>query len=699
MRWCLAMVLWLFPLAAMAQGTATLVADSVTVEGRNRLIAIGNVEVLYDGTRLSAAAVTFDRDRDRLEITGPIIIRSADGMILTATSATLDPRLQNGLLRSARLVLDQQLQLAAYQIDRSEGRYSQLYKVVATSCQVCGTQAPLWEIRAERVVHDEEAQQLYFTNAVLRLRGVPVFWLPQMRLPDPSLARATGFLIPSLRTTDQLGTGLKLPYFFTLGDSRDVTVTPYLSAKTTTVETRFRQAFASGDLELNAAASRDTLTNDGLRAYLFAQGAFDLGRDYKLTFGYETASDRSYLLDYGYSSKDRLESDVTLTRVRQNDLLVAGLTYYQSLRADEPNSSLPPVVANFDYERRISAPTGGTLTLDASADTLARTGTGTGDNGRDVTRLGFGAHYDQRWISAGGLVADMQAGIDLDSYRINNDPAFDTQTQRAVPTAGIVLRYPLARQGIAARHLLVPAIAVVWSETLGITPPNEDSTRPEFDQANLLTGERFPGDDATETGLRAAAGLTWTRIGARGVTSTLTFGRLARVTPSADFTPATGLDGTISDWLVAGQVVLRDGVSVTARSLLNDDFSADLTAGRIAWTTDDVKLSAAYIWQIADPARDRPEPVSEWSLDTFVQVTDTWALSVDARYDIARDRPAKAGLGLQWRNECMTVDLSVSRRYTTSTSVAASTDFGLAVTLNGFSTGRTSSAPAARCNS
>jgi len=118
--------------------------------------------------------------------------------------------------------LDQQLQLAAHQINRAEGRYSQLYKVAVTSCHVCDDRPPLWSIRAERVVHDTEERQLYFTNATLRLRDTPIFWLPRMRLPDPSLTRATGFLIPSLRTTDQLGTGLKTPYFIRLGDHRDV---------------------------------------------------------------------------------------------------------------------------------------------------------------------------------------------------------------------------------------------------------------------------------------------------------------------------------------------------------------------------------------------------------------------------------------------------------------------------------------------
>ena len=63
------------------------------------------------------------------------------------------------------------------------------------------------------MIHDAEARQLFFSNAQIRISGVPVFYLPRLRLPDPTLERARGFLIPRFRTSSDLGTGIKLPYF------------------------------------------------------------------------------------------------------------------------------------------------------------------------------------------------------------------------------------------------------------------------------------------------------------------------------------------------------------------------------------------------------------------------------------------------------------------------------------------------------
>jgi len=121
------------------------------------------------------------------------------------------------------------------------------------------------------------------------------------------------------------------------GDHRDLTLTPYLSSETTTLQARYRQAFVNGDLQINTAASRDTLEDD-YRAYLFAEAAFDLSRDFELAFDIEGVTDRAYLLDYGYSSKDRLDSAITVTRIRDDELIAAGFTAYQSLRDDEVNS-------------------------------------------------------------------------------------------------------------------------------------------------------------------------------------------------------------------------------------------------------------------------------------------------------------------------------------------------------------------------
>ncbi|MFA8440541.1 LPS-assembly protein LptD [Yoonia sp.] len=687
MRIVLFVLLLCWPALAVAQNAATLVADRVELNGEDQLIASGNVAVLFEGSQLTASQIIFDQPSDTLRIVGPIVIQAADGTLLTADSATLDPRLENGILQSARIVLDQQLQLAANQIDRREGRFSQLYKTSATSCRVCGTRPPLWEIRAERVIYDAQEQQIYFRNATFRVRDIPVLWLPRMRLPDPALQRSTGLLVPEQRNTTQLGFGIKLPYFITLGDHRDITVTPYVSQETSTLELRYRQAFETGRVTVEGAISEDTLVDEN-RWYLFADGRFALQNDYQLIFDIEATSDDAYLLDYDYSDKDRLDSAIQWLRVTDMSLYNARLTYYQTLRDDESNASLPPFIADLTVESSFEPSFGGLIRYGTSFDLAYRSSDVDGDDGRDVARLGAGGAWSDSWTLPYGLIADAQAGLRTDVYLVADDVAFAQEDLRVAPRAGVTLRWPLARLGAnGTTHLLEPVVSLSWSDSYGGTPPNEDSLRTELDRANLTAISRFAGEDRIETGAQAAAGLTWTRFGAAGLTSTLSFGRVIRQEAQDGFTATSGLDGRQSDWLVAAQVTAPGGFLLDARSLWDDTDGLTVADSRVAWQNDFVSLGANYIWLGPDADEDRTETISEWTVDAAFVLNDAWTFEIDGRYDIAADQAISAGAGLQWQNECVTVNVSASRRFTSSSTVEPTTTFGLSGSIGSFSAG------------
>ncbi|SFR40877.1 LPS-assembly protein [Yoonia tamlensis] len=697
MRLIAILLLLVLPQTGLAQGAASLIADQVRLTTDQQLIASGNIEVLYDGTRLTATQITYDRASDRLSIVGPIVIQLADGTVVLADSGALDPTLENGILRGARIVLDQQLQLAANQVDRIDGRYSQLYRTVASSCQVCADQAPLWSIRAQRVVHDSVEQQLYFENATLFIRNAPVFWLPMMRLPDPSLERATGFLIPRQRNNTQLGFGIKVPYFITLGDHRDLTLTPYVSAETRTLELIYRQAFRNGNLRIQGAASDDTLEDDN-RSYVFAQGAFELSGGYQLDFDIEAVSDTAYLQDYGYSSKDRLDSAISVTRATPDSLQQVHLTYYQTLRDDESNASLPPLVADAQYETRQPARWGGTLTYGASIDSAYRYSSTDGDAGRDVTRVGGFGSWEESRILSGGFVAQTKLSLRADYYAVQDDSSYAAGAVQVVPSSQVTLRWPLAAYSDSgAAHLLTPVVSLAWADAYGDTPPNEDSTRSELDRGNLFDLSRFTGEDAVETGGQMAVGLTYTRIGSAGLDTTLAFGRILRSEAQEDFTSASGLDGLQSDWLVAGQIAGNNGFLFDARALFDDRDGLTVADARIAWQNTRVSLAAHYIWQSADAAENLTSTVSEWTVDAGVVLSDRWRVELDGRYDIAADSPVSAGIVLGWQNECVKIDVSASRSYTSSTTVDPSTTFGLSGSLTGFSAGRSAAGRATSC--
>ncbi|WP_198571717.1 LPS-assembly protein LptD [Pelagovum pacificum] len=683
-------------LQATAQGTATMVADNIVVTENRRLVATGNVEAFYDGTRLSAQAITYDEPSDSLTITGPIFILAENGNILTAEQGSLDPKLENGILRSARLVLQEQLQLAANQIDRVEGRYTQLYGVAATACRICGNGPPLWEIRARRVIHDQDENQLYFENAQFRLAGIPILYLPRMRLPDPELERSAGLLIPELRTTDRLGTGVKLPYFIPLGPSADVTLAPYISANTTTLEARYRQAFLTGDLTFEGAFTEDDLTAEPLRSYGFLDADFALPGRWMLDAQMRFTSDDTYLLDYDYSDADRLDSFVTATRITEDQRLSFGVTVTESLRPEDVNRFRPTVLPDAYYEQVLRFPgLPGRVTVRADSDGAFRRSS-LNIKGRDVTRIGTGIEWRVDRILGPGVVSNAMLGVDVDRYGIDQDDTFDTPATRSTPYAMAELRWPLSRTAPGGTvHVIEPVVALTWSETDGPPVPNEDSRVVEFDETNLFFLSRFPGEDAREDGLRAAAALGWTALTPGGWSSNFTAGRLFRMESDPRFQAGTGLDGENSDWVTVLGIEAPSGLSFDARALFDDDFTFSRTEARLMWENNRTDLAATFVQLSENAAEAREDEVSEFTFDGAFQLTRAWEVLAEGRYDVVAEKPKYAGIGAEYSNECITVGLSVSRRFTSSTTLEPETDYGITVALNGFSAGR-SDAPVTR---
>lgn len=690
------------PPNAGAQGTsapATLIADRVEIAPDGRLIASGNVEAFQEDRRITAASIAYDPDTESLDIVGPITITDASGGVVQAEAAALDTDLRNGLLRSARLVLDRELQLAAAEITRVDGRYTQLTKTVTSSCEVCAANpVPLWQIRAEKVIHDELERQLYFENARFEVFGIPVLWLPRFRLPDPTLERATGFLTPSIRSTDELGFGVKIPYFIKIGDSRDLTLTPYFATSfTQTMELRYRQALVNGDIEVNAAVTRDDIVKDSLRGYLFADGGFDLRRGYRLDFNIETTSDEAYLLDYDYSDADRLESSIKLSRTARDRFVGGELIAYRSLRSSEDNETQPFLVADGLWVRKFTPPRiGGTARVQLESHAHQRNST-EDIIGRDVGRLTALADWRRSWVGSAGLVLETRGQLRIDQTWVGDDSRYEEQITEVTPAALVQLRWPWVRSDPdGVRHIIEPAVQVAISPQKDTETPIDESTQLELDEGNLFALSRFPAGDVLERGLRGSVGLNYQLIDPGGVSVAATVGRIFRSDDFSQFEGYEILEGSESDWLAAVRVDLGPEVAVSSRALFDEEYDPTRNDLRFDWRNDMIGVAGTWSWLRANAVEMRPEDTNEWRLDGAWQIDDNWRAEADWRYDLQLDRSASARVGLQYRTECARFDLGVRRRFTSSEQLRPTTDVNFEVSLEGFGNRSAGSARVAR---
>ncbi|MEM9248105.1 MAG: LPS assembly protein LptD [Pseudomonadota bacterium] len=683
------------PLAAQSRfdlpeenAPATLLADEVAIDAEGRLVATGNVEALQGNARLTASKVIYDREADALEIEGPIVLTTDDRTLVLASAAEISPSLRDGLLRSARVVLDSRVQLAAPEINRVGGRYLQLNNVVASSCEVCGKNpVPLWQIRARRVINDELEQQLYFDDARFEVYGVPVFYLPRLRLPGPGLERATGFLVPQFTSSSEIGQGVKLPYFIALDPSYDLLLTPHVTTgPTATLEARYRHVFRSGQLQFDGALSRDDLRPGETRGYLFGAGAFTLPRNYRLRFDVEAASDSAYLDDYDITGKDRLDSAIALTRGRRDQWFGAETIYFNVPGADLSNEIRPTLLADIEWARRFTpAGLGGVGTFELTAHGHERPSEAD-VIGRDVARVTARLGWRGDRIGPAGLVFAGEAGALAEYTNFGDDSTAPDPELRLIPAAAVELRWPWARAGArGASHLIEPVAQLVWTPDDAVAErPTEESVQLELDAGNLFALSRFPAYDEVEAGLRANLGIGYTFANPDGWSFGVTAGRVVRAEDLGQFDGYAAFEGTVSDWMLGVDLALNESLSFSTRSLFDDDLSADRVETRLGWSSDKLDLAGSYAWLAASPAEERRQVINQWRFDGAYRVNERWRASADVSYDLTLERRAEAEIGVEYRTECITLDFGWRQRFTSATQENPSEGFTFEIALAGF---------------
>src|SRR3546814_15358023 len=93
-------------------------------------------------------------------------------------------------------------------------------RAVYSPCDLCKEnpdRPPLWQLKAERVVHDQKAQEVRYNNVFLEMWGVPVLYSPYFQHPDPTVKRRSGFLPPLFGTMGEVGEFLRVPYYIEIG--------------------------------------------------------------------------------------------------------------------------------------------------------------------------------------------------------------------------------------------------------------------------------------------------------------------------------------------------------------------------------------------------------------------------------------------------------------------------------------------------
>ncbi len=683
---------------AQSDNPISLLADSINLDQSNGLLsATGNVQVFFGDTVLSASSIVYDSRSGLVTAQGPLVITDATGTVILADFAELSNDLKRGLIQGAKVLLADQLQLAATEYERTEGRFDTLNNVVASACKICAARPiPAWQIRARQVIRDNERKQIHFRSATFEIFGMPVFYLPYMRIPDPSVRRATGLLSPVILSSEYFGDGIKLPYYIALGEHADATITPTLNfTGATVIDAEYRQRFGNGGFSTFGAIALNDEAGDFGRGFLTVDGGFEVFDNVQLDFSGTAVSDNGFMRQYNYDDTDRVVSELKFSRYRNRNYFSLAAAVMSSLRDDEDNDTIPFVFPEFSYRGYRTDPVlGGKFGYEFNTVGLAR------NVGEDYLRIGVGMDYRVPIDLPFGLRASGFVNLDADVYRIWNSTNFpNTPLVSVHPSVGADIRWPLSKTTPKARHIFEPVVQLLFTADPSFNDPvpNEDSQQAEFDETNLFELNRFPGRDVTETGFRANIGATYTIYDNDGWSLGLAGGLVVRSEPSNLFGGSTLLGGSRSDILGAVSFEFAPNFNVIGRFLFDDKFDFKRSETQFQTSFDKWDVNGTFVYLAADTLALASDERSEGTIDARYRFANNWAMDIDWKRDLLENKDVSAGFGISYENDCIEIGLSLSRNFTSSNNVVPSTDINLKVQLAGFGGTSSDNRPAAQC--
>ncbi|MBR9973282.1 LPS-assembly protein LptD [Magnetospirillum sulfuroxidans] len=556
--------------------------------------AKGRVEIVQTNHTLVADTVSYNLKQDIISASGNVIITEAKGEVVFADYFELTGDFKDGVAKEIKVILADASRLSAANGTRTGGNLTDFNNGIYTACEPCRRhpdRRPLWELKAERVTHNQAEQEIEYRDAWLEFAGIPVFYTPYMAHPDPTVRRRTGFLIPSAGQSSNLGTNIATPYFWAIADNQDLTFTPRFlfpssgASKVPNLDNKGRSILqrvvlagehrwqgAEGETRTNASLTADKYSAD-LRGHIDASGRFDLSNVWRAGYQVQRSSDDTYTGIYGYSfqrNQPWLTSRPYLEGFgRRNYALVEGLAYQGLREQDDPGSS--PLVLPHATFSHIGMPSsrGGYWSVDADTLSYARS------EGLAANRVSTQVAWNRPFLGRMGDMTDFTASLRGDAYHADHldDNQGSANSGRVIPQVALNWRQPFFRSSATMPQIIEPLLMIAASPNGGNPRniPNEDSQSFELDEINALSPNRMTGLDRVEGGIRGGYGLRWSAYPRRGgfITGQLAQGWRAR--KDSTFAPGQGFDDYLSDYVGRLDIAPTGNVALLNRIRLDKD--------------------------------------------------------------------------------------------------------------------------------
>ncbi|MDX2095082.1 MAG: LPS assembly protein LptD [Alphaproteobacteria bacterium] len=684
------------PVAEIAIGNqspdapVTISADTMGAdETHHVVIARGHVEVMQGDTILVADQLTYYQQRDFVVAEGNISMLQPNGDVYFADKAELKDGMKRAIIEDFKARFSDSSVLVAHKAVKVNAAVTKLKSASYTPCKLCEGLSPFWQMNAGEVTVDDLDERITYHNAFLEFSGVPVFYTPYLSHPTPDASGKSGFDLPTYQTDPYFGSVVKVPYYWRIGEDKDVLLTPWVStSEGALLQWDYRQLRDAGDYHIQGSITNPQARDDvgnrigghELRGHIFAQGDEEIADFTHVGFDLQRASDDTYLRRYVLGGQQALFSRAYYERAQGRNFALAEAVSIQGLRSTDNGKTTPlvlPILQGY-YE---TPPADNGLRFHVAADVQALTR----ELGADQRRFSITPGASLPMVTEGGQLLTATVNLRQDVYDVSDvtrvsGRSFDGTTARTLPQAALEWRLPLINAFTRGAWLVEPIVLGVAQANGGNpdTISNEDSRLIELSDTNLFSLDRAPGLDLYDSGSRIAYGVRSHYYDTSGISLDGLIGQNYSISSDTPYPNSSRVGESFSDYIGRVAISYRP-VTLSYR------FAADRKGGGL--NRNEVELGFSAPWLTLSSSFRSIEnnrflnDSREGIISASLPITESWSINGGARNDFEIDRLVTTDMGILYKNECFNIGVNAVRSFSRDRDIAPVSAFTFRIGL------------------
>ena len=385
-------------------------------------------------------------------------------------------------------------------------KYNSFFKKgIFTTCKKRGDKCPPWTVSAEEIHHDKNKKTINYKNAWLKIYDKPILYFPKFFHPDPTVKRQSGFLMPTLSSSNNLGNYLSVPYYYVISNNKDLTFTPrFYDKQKTLYQAEYRQDNKKSDHFMDIGIlnkSRLIETNKTQGTHFYVKSNFDTDVNFfensKIGINIQQVSQDNYLKTYKIESPLINNSTVLNSKIEfegsNKDLDLNLYTEVWEDLSKEASDRYEYIFPSYNLTKYIKSSLDGELSFTSSgSNKLYNTNIYEKSMTNDLNFQSF------KNIIANGFVTNYELLLkNSNSDSKNSKTSKNKRDQNLQSIIKYQIQYPLKKKGVKFDRVLTPILSARFSPNKSKDIKGSDRI---IDYNNIFSLNRIGSNETVEGG-------------------------------------------------------------------------------------------------------------------------------------------------------------------------------------------------------